>query len=129
MKYSDKNLNQIMPILEDKMKSFRTGLTIIDLFAGTDPQSPLRTGLLYDEKRFLKYMRSLGGSLVEDFYPEDDDDMDDEEWDRHCDHHWIKMEERTGMFPVLLPHQCGRYKGCLLPHELVDRILVLGFFP
>lgn len=117
MKYSDEILNKVMPLLEERMEGFKTGRTIFDSEG------------MYDEKRFLEYVNSLGGSLVEDFYPKDDDDMDDGEWDRHCDHHWIKMEERTGMFPVLLPHECGRYVGCLLPHELVGKVLALGFFP
>lgn len=118
MRYSDEILNKIMPLLEKKMEGFRAR------WSGFEVPG------VYDEDKFRKYIHSVGGSLVmEDFYPENDDDMDDGEWDRLCDHHSIKMEERTGMFPVLLPHRCGRYVGCLLPHELVSKILALGFFP
>lgn len=117
MRYSDETLNKVMPILEEKMEGFRTRRSYFD------PQG------MYDEDEFRKYIHSVGGSLVEDFYPEENEDLDDGEWDRLCDHHWIKMEERTGMFPVLLPHRCGKYRGCLLPHELVSKILALGFFP
>jgi len=117
MKYSDEILNKIMPLLENKMEGFRTGRKYFD------PEG------MYDERRFREYIHSVGGSMMEDFYPEDDENVDDEEWDRRCDHHWIKIEEHTGMFPVLLPHQCGRYVGCLLPHGLVSKILALGFFP
>ena len=56
MKYSDETLNKIMPILEKKMEGFSTGRI------GICPR-------VYDEDEFRKYIHSVGGSVMDDFYP------------------------------------------------------------
>lgn len=127
MRYGDKAHNEIMALLERRMKDFLRsdwgGMSEWErCFARMDNRS-------YDEERFVEYIRSLGGSLIEDPYPPPNDEIDDDEWDKYSERNLQEIEARTGMFPSYLPHSCGPYKGCLLPHDLVARILILGTFP
>lgn len=127
MRYSDEAHNRIMALLERRMKDF-----LRSDWGGMDSWKRSAARLAhkaYDEAKFVEYIQSLGGSLVENPYPPRDDDVDDDEWDDLCERRLQEIEAQTGMFPSYLPHQCGRYRACLLPHDLVARILVLGMFP
>lgn len=119
MKYSDAALNLVMALLEKKMKEFRNpGWTAWDDYDKKWDVEGIRT-----------YIENLGGSLFENPYPPQSDSMDDEEWEALCDRRLAEIEAETGMFPVLLPHRCGKYQACLLPGETVGRILALRMFP
>lgn len=84
---------------------------------------------MYDEARFAEYILSLGGSLIKNPYPPSNDEVSDDEWDEISERNLMEIEAQTGMFPSYLPNRCGEYQGCLLPHDLVEKILVLGTFP
>ena len=127
MRYSDSAMNKVMALLEKKTEEFRS---IGQCCNGRSSKwSDIYNPKNYDENKYKEYIGSLGGHLFENPYPNDNDGLDDEEWDALCDRRLSEIEAVTEMFPVLLPHRCCNYQACLLPHDLVDKILVLGMFP
>lgn len=129
MRYSEELLEKLMSIFFKKMQEFLNP----DWHKWSEWEK-CASGIFerkWSVRRLRNYIESVGGSLVEDPYPQREDrfDMHDDEWGDLCIEERKKLADETGMFPLIFPQQIGRYRACLLPPEFVDKVFFLGEFP
>lgn len=129
MRYSEELLDKLMSIFHKKTQEFLNP----DWHKLSEWERCISgmSDRKWSVQRLQNYIESIGGSLVEDPYPQREDklEIDDDEWEKLCVKERKKLADETGMFPLLLPQQMGGYRACLLPPEFVDKVLVLGEFP